>query len=307
MTDTSARTLAPATPDRAARLALAALVAGALCISCAPILVRLSETGPTATAFWRMTLALPLLWLWTGRTGAAEAGSGNGRAATSRDRLLLAAAGLFISCDLLLWHLSILKTSVANATLLGNLAPAFVALGSWALFGQRFSPTFLAGLATAILGAVLLMGASFTVAPANLAGDALGLGAAVFYAGYILLVGRLRARFGTAVIMIWTGMASAPVLLGAALLSDETMLPATIAGWSVLLALGFLAHAGGQGLITHAMAHLPAAFSSVALLLQPVGAACLAFLLLGESLGPMQAVGASVVMGGILLAHRGRG
>jgi hypothetical protein len=45
------------------RLALVALIAGAVGIACSPIFVRLSELGPTATAFWR--LALPILWLWT--------------------------------------------------------------------------------------------------------------------------------------------------------------------------------------------------------------------------------------------------
>jgi drug/metabolite transporter (DMT)-like permease len=308
MTDTGARTIAAGVPDRTARLALAALFAGALGISFAPIFVRLSEAGPSATAFWRMTLALPLLWLWTGQAGSGDASGRqalSSRPETLRDRLALSGAGLFIACDLLLWHLSILKTSVANATLLGNLAPIFVALGSWLLFGQRFSPVFLAGLATAVCGAVVLMGASFTLDPANLAGDALGLGAALFYAGYLLSVGRLRARFTTSSVMIWTGLSAAPVLLAAALLAGETLAPATLSGWAVLLGLAFLAHAGGQGLITQAMAHLPAAFSSVALLLQPVGAAFLAFLLLGETLRPAQAAGAAIVLGGILLAHRG--
>lgn len=309
MTDTGVRTIAAGVPDRTTRLALAALFAGALGISFAPIFVRLSEAGPSATAFWRMTLALPLLWLWTGQAGSGGAAGRqvlSSRPETLRDRLALAAAGLFIACDLLLWHLSILKTSVANATLLGNLAPIFVALGSWLLFGQRFSPVFLAGLATAVCGAAVLMGASFTLDPASLAGDALGLGAALFYAGYLLSVGRLRARFTTSAVMIWTGLSAAPVLLAAALLAGETLAPATLSGWAVLLGLAFLAHAGGQGLITQAMAHLPAAFSSVALLLQPVGAAFLAFLLLDETLRPVQAAGAAIVLGGILLAHRGR-
>ena len=57
--DDSARGLAPAK----AGIALAALLAGATCIALSPIWVRVSETGPTAAAFWRVALASPGLWL----------------------------------------------------------------------------------------------------------------------------------------------------------------------------------------------------------------------------------------------------
>src|SRR6266403_3187783 len=55
--------------------ALIALFAGALAIGSSGIFVRLSETGPTATAFWRGALALPLLAGWAAlerRAGAAR-------------------------------------------------------------------------------------------------------------------------------------------------------------------------------------------------------------------------------------------
>jgi hypothetical protein len=45
-------------------LAFAALLAGAAAIAFAPIFVRLADTGPTASAFWRMALAAAPLWLW---------------------------------------------------------------------------------------------------------------------------------------------------------------------------------------------------------------------------------------------------
>ena len=60
-----------------------------------------------------------------------------------------------------------------------------------------------------------------------------------------------------------------------------------------------------QGLIAYALAHLPAAFSSVSLLLQPVMAAIFAWLLLAEPLSPLQFAGGAVVLAGIYLARRG--
>ena len=102
------------TPSGPARFALLALFAGATGIACSPIFVRLSELGPSATAFHRVFLALPLLWLWLaleprGRTKAHRTGRSDG--------WLLILAGVLFAGDLGVWHWSIAYTSVANATL----------------------------------------------------------------------------------------------------------------------------------------------------------------------------------------------
>jgi drug/metabolite transporter (DMT)-like permease len=180
-----------------------------------------------------------------------------------------------------------------------------VTLVAWLVFKERFTRTFVLGLALAIGGAVVLMGRSLNVSTDALFGDALGLVTAMFYGGYILAVGKLRAEFSTATIMTWSGVVTAVALLPIAMLSGESLIAATAHGWGVLLALALFSHAGGQSLIAYALAHLPAAFSSVSLLLQPAAAAVLAWVLLGEPLGPWQAVGAAVVLAGILLARRG--
>jgi drug/metabolite transporter (DMT)-like permease len=90
-----------------------------------------------------------------------------------------------------------------------------------------------------------------------------------------------------------------------ALAAGEPMLPATAHGWLVLVGLALVSHAAGQGLIAYALAHLPAAFSSVSLLFQPVMAALFAWLLLAEPLVAVQVAGGVVVLLGIWLARRG--
>jgi len=105
--------------------------------------------------------------------------------------------------------------------------------------------------------------------------------------------------------MTWSGVVSAVVLLPVALLSGEELLVTSAYGWAILLGLALLSHAGGQSLIAYALAHLPAAFSSVGLLLQPVTAALLAWLLLGEPVSVWQAAGGIVILYGIFLARRG--
>lgn len=285
-----------------ARLAFPALLLGATAIGLAPIFVRLSETGPVATAFYRMFLSLPVLgvWWWMERRRRGARPTANDR----RRRSWLIAAGLFFAADLAVWHWSIRITTVANATLLANLAPLFVTLASWTLFGQRFRAGFLIGMAIALAGAFVLMSASLGFGRARLIGDLLGVLTAAFYAGYIISVARLRADVSTATVMFGSAAVSAAALLPLALVSGDNLLPVSANGWLVLLALAVVSHAGGQGLIAWALAHLSAAFSSVSLLWQPVAAALFAWLLLHESPGAWQAAGGIIVLAGIYLARR---
>jgi len=290
-----------------ARIALSALLLGAIVIGFSGILVKLSETGPLATAFYRVALSLPIFLLWMGVARPLPARSVPAKAGkpTSGDRWLLILCGVLFALDLGVWHLSLQLTSVANATLLGNLAPIWVTLGVRLLFGERVRPLFVVGLALAIAGCAIVMGRSLSASPDNLAGDALAVLTALFYGGYQLTVSRLRASVSTPKILAWSGAVSALILLPVAALTGETLLAASAFGWGVLLAMALISQAGGQGLITYAFAHLPASLSSVTLLIQPVAAAFFAWLVLGEALGPWQGLGGAVVLLGIWLARRG--
>lgn len=291
----------------ATRLALPALLLGAVGIAFAPIFVRLSEIGPISTAFWRVCLALPALWLWMhledGRNH--RQGRATRRPQGWRDLAMLSLPGWFFAGDLAFWHLSITMTTVANATLLANFAPVFVTVFGWLLFDQRVTPLFLAGMVLALSGAVTLMGESLTISTQQLAGDGLGIVTAAFYAAYILAVGQLRATFSTATIMAWSAVSNTFALLVVALLAGETFWAPTLYGWAVLLGLALVSHTGGQSLIAYALAHLPPSFGSVSLLLQPAVAALLAWLLLHEPLSAWQGIGGLVILLGIVLARRG--
>nr|WP_275791166.1 DMT family transporter [Rhizobium gei] len=273
-----------------------------MAIGGSPIFVRLSEVGPMATAFWRVALALLPLYLWAtfGEKSATDT-----RPSGLADYSLLVLPGVFLAVDLATWHLALHMTSVANATLLANLAPIFVTLGSWLLFGARVSGVFLAGLGLALAGVVTLKGGPTALGDGDLAGDMTAILAAVVYAGYILAIGRLRSRFSTQRIMIWSTASAALCMFPLAFLLEDSFVPATLFGWAVLIGLAFISQAAGQGLIIYALAFLPPAFSSLTLLLQPVVAAILAWLLLGEPVGLIQAIGGAIVLVGILIARAG--
>src|SRR4051812_36580600 len=118
---------------------LALLLVGATFIALSPIFVRLSDVGPTASAFWRVALAAPLLWSLVLVSRRANAASTSWK--------LLLGAGLAFAGDLAFWHWSIRFTSVANATLLANLAAPFVTAAVWVFWSIRPSATFALGLA----------------------------------------------------------------------------------------------------------------------------------------------------------------
>jgi drug/metabolite transporter (DMT)-like permease len=280
--------------------ALIALFAGATCIALSPIWVRVADVGPTASAFWRVALAIPLLWILFAFRSKSKKTLDKGQ------YLPLFAAGCAFAGDLVFWHWSIQYTSVANSTLLANLASIFVTLAAWLLWKQRPSGLFLAGLATALLGVGLLVRASIGASPGALLGDGLGVVTALFYAWYLLSVKGLRDRgAGTLQLMAVTTTITALILLPVAVASGEMLLPEGAPGWLKLLGLAWISHAAGQGLIAYALAHLPAGFSSVGLLFQPVMAALFAWVLLGEPLVALQFAGGAVVLAGIYLARKG--
>jgi drug/metabolite transporter (DMT)-like permease len=284
------------------RLALAALVLGGIAIGGSPIFVRLSEVGPMATAFWRVALALiPFFLVSRATAGRVKDETPGGL----RDYALLVLPGVFLAIDLAAWHLALHMTSVANATLLANLAPIFVTLGSWLIFRTRVSAVFITGLAMAFVGVVVLKGGPGALGGGDLAGDATAIVAAIFYAAYMLSLGRLRARFSTLRIMVWTTFSAAVCMFPLAFFFEAGIVPISLFGWAMVAGLAFISHVGGQGLVTYALAYLPTAFSSLTLLLQPVVAAILAWLILAEPVGTMQAIGGAIVLAGILVARRG--
>jgi drug/metabolite transporter (DMT)-like permease len=287
------------------RAAFACLLAGGCAIAFAPIFVRLSDTGPVASAFWRAALAAPVMWLWLVWASRSSPRAGQSRRWTGPQSLPVILAGLLFALDLGAWHWSIVWTSVANATLLANLAPIVVTLAGWLLWKQKVTRTFLVGMFVAIAGMFVLVGPNFSIGGTPLMGDALAALTAIFYGSYMLAIKRARDTGApTAPLMAWSTTITAAALLPIALLFPQPVLPASASGWMVLLGLAFVTQILGQGLIAYAFAHLPASLSSVSLLIQPVVAALAAWAIFGEAVGTAQWIGGAIVLAGIWIAKR---
>ena len=279
-------------PSRAA--ALTVLILAAMVLGFAPILVRLADAGPAAAGFWRFVFALPWLLVMTARPG----GEGVGRPSH-----WMVLAGVMLVFDLAFWHYSIALTSVANATTLTNLTPVVVTLVGWFVFRDRPRALFVVALAAAIAGAVAMsLGADGGQGSNPPLGDVFAAVTALWYAGYFIAVKAARGRHSAGRVMLWSTAVAAPGLLIAALVLGEQILPGSWGGWAACAGLGLM-HVVGQGGVAWALGRLPAALTAVTVLIQPVVAALLGWLIFAETLTPMQAAGGAVVLAAIVLAQ----
>ncbi len=287
-------------PGLLARWSYLIFLAGLICTTSAPILMRLSELGPLATAAWRTTLAVPVLALFLFFEPREV------RAISALDRKdfgLLVLAGLFFAADLAFWNSSVMLTSVASASFLTNLAPVFVVLGSWLLFKDRPSSLFLVGLAVGVGGSAIMMSESLETSSRNFLGDFMSVVAAAFYACYLLAVSRSRKRASTMTLMTISTAVSAAAMWVMASLLETNLVPSTTNGWLVVIGTALLTHVAGQTLIALSLGYVSANFSALILLLQPIIPTLVAWLLFGEMLSSMQAVGAAGIVIGLALAR----
>ena len=280
--------------SRTRLLAFGVLLVSACVLGLAPILVRLTETGPVAAGFWRVLFAMPLLLVIT----SIQKGEGVGRPSK-----WMIFAGLFFALDLSFWHYGIVMTSVANATVLCNLTPVVVTLFGWLVFKEAPGRLFMLALGLAMGGAVAMaLGADGGQGTNPLMGDLLSWSVTLWYSGYFLAVKAARNSAGAMQVTLWAAAIGMPVMLAVALMLGEDVMPAGPAGWAACVGLG-LVHVAGQGGVAWSLGRLPAAVTAVTILIQPVVAAIFGYVLFAETMTPLQMLGGAVVLGAVILAQ----
>lgn len=273
------------TAETPGRWAFAALLGGNVALSIGAMLVRLADTGPTASGFWRMTLAAPVLLAFAWR----ETG---GRMPPRPAMLVAAAAGIFFALDLAAWHIGILQTKVANATLFGNCASLLLVI--WSIFLTRTLPRGwqAAAILLAFAGSALLMGQSYELSPDYLVGDLLSLLAGVLYTGYVILMQRVRGTIGSWSALAIASLVCPPILLAVAFALGEVILPHD---WTPLLLLALTSQIVGQGLMIWSLPRFSPLVIGLTLLVQPAIAALAGWIMFGELLGPVDLLGGAMV------------
>ena len=276
--------------------AFVALVVANVALAFGPWFVRLADTGPVASGFWRIALAAPLLVALAWGTG--------GRPARLPPKLwwALMAGGVCFAADLASWHLGILRTTLANATLFGNSATLIFPI--YGFLVARAWPTRAQGLALALatVGAVLLMGRSYQLDPANLVGDLLCLLAGVLYTVYFICMARARDTMAPLPALALSTLASVLPLLLFAYMLGERIWPGD---WTPLIGLALASQVLGQGLMIYALGKLSPLVVGIALLIQPVVAGAVGWIVYGEKLGAPDLLGIALVAAALVLVRRG--
>jgi drug/metabolite transporter (DMT)-like permease len=287
----------------AARRPVLTAALGAACISSSAILVTLSGTDAVTTAFFRCALALPVLVplaVWEQRK--------LGRMPL-RSRVTAVVAGLFLAIDLVLWNHAIADVGAGIATVLGNLQVVFVAGIAWVLLRERPSRRLLAVLPAVLAGVVLVSGMLGSGRMAGLepaAGIGFGVATSAAYACFLLILRTSGGRSPHIAAQLANATAGASVgslALGLALGGLQFDLSWHALRWLVVLAL--VSQTAGWLLITASLPRLPAAMSSLLLLLQPAAALVLADVVLGERPALVQVAGAALVCLGVLVGTKG--
>jgi drug/metabolite transporter (DMT)-like permease len=264
------------------------------------ILARISEIDPIATGAWRLLIAALALWPFM-----RFAGNAGGIRLRLSGWTVLVFAGLFFAIDTGLYNWSLKLTSVAHATLIVNLAPMVALAAGFLLFGERFGPAKAFALVAALSGAAL-MTVTRSDGGGTLAGNGIAFLAMIGYALYLVAVKQARHEHDTLSIMVWSSVVGAAAMFVTAALIGEQLLPSTAYGWGVLIALGFIAHVFGQGLIAFGMREAPVGLASILLLTQPLVATIGAWIIFGETMGPVEAAGAGLVLAGLAIASWAR-
>jgi drug/metabolite transporter (DMT)-like permease len=274
--------------------AFTALLIGSTALAFGPWLVRLTGVGPVAAGFWRLALALPFLFVLARVTRQPVHWPGRALAG------LVALAGFFFAADLAAWHAGIHMTKLGNATLFGNTSSFVFAI--WGLWLARRMPSFTQGAALllAALGAALLMGSSLELSPRNFAGDLLALFAGVLYFGYLVCVQQARGKLQSLPLLFIASAFGAAILLPVSLVLGEQIIPGN---WTFVVILALSSQVIGQGLLVYAIGALPPLVVGLTLLTQPAISALVGWLAYGETLSPIDWIGAAAIAAALVLVR----
>ncbi len=274
-----------------------ALLVGMLSLSMSAIFVRWADAPGPITAFYRVIISIVLLLPLVLRRV-------DKKNLTRKLLIIPLWGGIFTSLDFAFWNTSVQYTTAGNATLLGNTAPLWVALGAWLIFHETLRRDFWIGLFLALGGATLIIGADFLTSLHLGIGDVLAIIAGIFYGAYYLASQHGRKYFDP-LSYVWLMSVSAAVglaIINRGLGHAFTGYPKET--WLAFLGAGIVSQTIGYLSVSYAIGHLPASVVAPTMIGQPIITTIIAIPLLGEIPTPVQMLGGAIALAGIFLVNR---
>lgn len=271
-------------------LGFAALVVAILCFSLGSTIVKKAGIPGPTMSFWRMVLTTMLWWgiLWVTER----------RTVTWGEMKRAALPGLFFGLNITVFFTGVTRTSIANAELIGALTPVILVPAGALLFGERINPRALMFGIVSFVGLLLVLLNAPAGGSASWRGDVIVMCATILWATYLLLTrhrrGAMNVQTMMAALMPSAALAALPLGLFRGELDDVTW---NSIPYMLLLAVmtGTMAH----GLVMYSQHSVPVSTMSLMQVTQPAIAVMWGYLLLGQTLRPIQVVGVALVMAGI--------
>jgi drug/metabolite transporter (DMT)-like permease len=211
---------------------------------------------------------------------------------------------IFTAFDFAFWNSSVKFTTAANATLLGNTSPLWVALFALFFFQEKLRGIFWLGLIIALTGAVLVMGSDFLHHPTFGIGDLMASTAAIFYASYQLITQRGRKHIDPLRYMWLVGLSATIGMFIINLVLGNSFTGYPMQTWLIFFATAIISQMIGYLSITYALGHLPASVVSPTLIGQPILTTILAIPMLGEIPSTLQWIGGAIALAGIYIVNQ---
>jgi drug/metabolite transporter (DMT)-like permease len=274
---------------RARTLGVLAVIGLVAAFSLSSTLAKRAETPGVLVAFWRM-IAVTVLWnaiLWS-----------TARRVTRADVRQVWIPGVFFGLNLAVFFAGVTHNSVANAALLGSLAPfLIVPVGAW-LFREYISPRAIVFALVAFGGVALVLLSAPPGGDASLEGNVLGFVAMLLLVAYVSSTRYFRREMDVTTFMATICPIAALAVLPIALAhGDVAGLSAT--GWLFTAILTLTSGMAAQGLLVYAQKTIQIGTIGIAQQAQPALAVVWSFLLLGEVVNGRQVTGIAIVVAGL--------
>ncbi|MFN8413966.1 MAG: DMT family transporter [Anaerolineales bacterium] len=275
-----------------------ALVAGISALSLSAMFVRWADAPGPITGFYRLFISTLLFtpifiqrqktlepiekqWIWFPILG-----------------------GIFTACDFAFWNSSVKFTTAANATLLGNTSPLWVALAAFFIFKEKLRGSFWIGLLFALSGAVLIVGTDFLKHPTFGIGDIMASTAAIFYASYQLVTQRGRKYIDPFRYTWFVGVSATTAMFFINIFLKNSFTGYSTQSWVIFFISAVVSQMIGYLSISYALGHLPASVVSPTLIGQPILTTVLAIPMLHEIPAPIQWLGGAIALVGIYIVNQ---
>ncbi len=269
---------------------------GVFSVSTSAVLVKLAEAPAGVIAFYRLFFSVLLMLPVVLTRNLKDIGG-----FSLKDLFLSAVSGIFLAFHFILWFESLNYTSVASSTVLVTLQPLFSFAGTYLLYKERITfRTIVSGM-VAIFGSILISWGDFNISREALFGDVLALIACALITGYLLFGQSVRKRVSLFPYTFVVYSISSVTLWIYVWVNGQSFYPYRPQDWIYFLLLAVFPTLLGHTLFNWSLKWVSTNVISMAILFEPVGAALLAFFILGETLKWTQIIGGLIVLSGLFL------